>query len=272
MTFRTWFITGAGRGFGRIWAEAALARGDQVAATARVPEVLDDLVEKYPNRLLPLPLDITDRQAVFEQVARANEHFGSIDILVSNAGYGLLGAVEEVDFDDVRAMLETNILGTLSVIQAVLPIMRMQRRGHILPISSVGGIIASPMVGMYQATKFAIEGMADTLSQEIAKFGVRVTIVEPGPYATDFAGSSMRQSQNSGLYEDVRESLFKQFTPETFGNPHATVDAIFKVVDADDPPLRLFLGSIALPATRTVYSDRLATWEAWSAVSNASQG
>ncbi len=269
---KVWFITGASRGFGHRWAEAALKRGDKVAATARDPKALDGLVASYGASVLALPLDVTDQDAVFHAVNQAHRHFGRLDVILSNAGYGLMGAVEEASLDDARANFETNVLGTLSVIQAALPLLRAQGSGHILPVSSVGGLVTFPLGGIYQATKFAVEGLAQTLAQEVAAFGIKVTVIEPGPFATDFmSNSSMKHATPMAEYEPVRQQLATMLTPEMFGDPAATADAIFKAVDADEPPLHLVLGPL-LPMIRQIYAGRLTSWEKWEAVSNAAQG
>jgi NAD(P)-dependent dehydrogenase (short-subunit alcohol dehydrogenase family) len=211
---KVWFITGASRGFGHRWAEAALKRGDKVAATARDPKALDGLVAIYGNSVLALPLDVTDRGAVFKAVNRAHRHFGRLDVILSNAGYGLMGAIEEASLDDARANFETNVLGTLSVIQAALPLLRAQGSGHILPVSSVGGLVTFPLGGIYQATKFAVEGLAQTLAQEVAAFGIKVTVIEPGPFATDFMSeSSMKHAAPMAEYEPVRQQLATMTRP-----------------------------------------------------------
>jgi NAD(P)-dependent dehydrogenase (short-subunit alcohol dehydrogenase family) len=243
-----------------------------VAATARNPKALEGLVASHRDSVLALPLDVTDRDAVFKAVNQAHQHFGRLDVIVSNAGCGLMGAVEEATLDDVRANFETNVLGTLSVIQAALPLLRAQKSGHILPVSSVGGLVTFPLGGIYQATKFAVEGLAQTLAQEVAAFGIKVTLIEPGPFATDFMSeSSMKHTAPMAEYEPVRQQLATMLTPEMFGDPAATADAIFSAVDADEPPLHLVLGPL-LPMVRQIYAARLASWEKWEAVSNAAHG
>ena len=177
---KVWFITGSSRGFGRVWAEAALKRGDKVVATARNPAVLQPLVASYGRSVLPLALDVTDRAVAFEAVAKGREAFGRLDVVLNNAGYGQLGAVEELSEADVRAQIETNLFGALWVTQAALPILREQKSGHILAVSSIGGVATFPTVGMYHASKWALEGLMDTLSQEVAAFGIKVTLIEPG--------------------------------------------------------------------------------------------
>jgi NADP-dependent 3-hydroxy acid dehydrogenase YdfG len=271
-TPKTWFITGASRGFGRIWAEAALARGDKVAATARQLQALDDLTHTYGEQFLPLALDVTDRNAVFAAVARAHQHFGRLDVVVSNAGYGYMGAIEEAEMADTRAVFETNVFGTLSVIQAALPILRAQGSGHILPVTSVAGLIAVPTSGIYEAAKFAVEGMAEALAAEVARLGLKVTMIEPGGYATDFlSASSLKTAPPIAAYDGVRAELAAMLTPDDLGDPAGTASAILKVVDAPNPPLRLMLGRL-LPMVKAVYAERIATWEAWDDVAQAAFG
>jgi NAD(P)-dependent dehydrogenase (short-subunit alcohol dehydrogenase family) len=268
---KVWFVTGASRGFGRIWTEAALKRGDKVAATARELNALDDLVAAYGESILALPLDVTDRDAVFAAVAQAHQHFGRLDVILSNAGYGYMGAIEEVVTADAQANFDTNVFGTLSVIQAALPLLRAQRSGHILTVSSMGGVIGFPTGGIYVATKFAVEGMSEALAGEVASFGIKVTIIEPGSFATEFR-SSMKTPPAMAEYEPVRQAVLSAFKPEMSGDPQATADAILKVVDADNPPLRLLLGAGPLRMIKKLYEGRLSTWDQWADVSNAAQG
>lgn len=203
---KTWFITGTSKGFGREWAEAALERGDQVAATARNLGTLDTLVDRYGDAVLPLQLDVTDRSAAFETVKRAADHFGKLDVIINNAGYGHFGMVEELTEDEVRSQLETNFFGALWVTQAALPIMRARRSGHIIQVTSLGGITAFPAIGAYHASKWALEGLSQSLAQEVAGFGIKVTLVEPGGYSTDWVGPSAKRSAESPAYADVREA------------------------------------------------------------------
>jgi NAD(P)-dependent dehydrogenase (short-subunit alcohol dehydrogenase family) len=270
---KVWFITGSSRGFGRIWAEAALRRGDKVVATARNPAVLQPLVTSYGDAVLPLALDVTDRAAAFAAVAKGKETFGRLDFVLNNAGYGQLGAIEELSEAEARAQIETNLFGTLWVTQAALPILRAQKAGHILAVSSIGGVAAFPTVGMYHASKWGLEGLMDALSQEVKEFGIKVTLIEPGGYATDFADPrSLKVATATPAYDAVRESLFAAFAAESMGDPQATSEAILKVVDAVDPPLRILLGATAVPMVRQVYEDRLAVWDKWATVSAAAQG
>ncbi|HKN28826.1 MAG TPA: SDR family NAD(P)-dependent oxidoreductase [Roseiarcus sp.] len=269
---KTCFITGAARGFGRLWAEGALARGDRVAASVRNPESIADLLDAYGDGVLPLRVDVTDRDAVFEAVATAHGRFGRLDVILSNAGYGLMGAIEETSFADMRAVFETNVFGTISLVQAALPFLREQRSGHILPVSSLAGLMAVPTAGIYEATKFAIEGFAEALAAEVNAFGIRTTIIEPGAYATDFlSGGSLKTAEPRAIYNKVRDDLAQMLSAELLGDPAPTWPAIAKVVDSHDPPLRLILGD-NLPMIRKIYGERMKTWEAWEGVSKAAQG
>jgi NAD(P)-dependent dehydrogenase (short-subunit alcohol dehydrogenase family) len=272
MASRTWFITGTSRGLGRVWAEAALGRGDRVAATARDPGTLDELARRFGDAVLPLRLDVTDRAQVFSAVARAHDHFGRLDVVVNGAGYGLFGAIEEASEAEARAALETNLFGKLWVTQAVLPLLRRQGSGHVLQVSSMGGLIAFPTLGIYHAAKWGLEGLSEALAREVADLGIAVTIVEPGGYRTDWAGRSAAHADPLAAYDAARTAARREMDAYPFGDPAATADAILAVVDADDPPLRLFLGEPPLGIVREVYAERLATWEAWAAVSARAQG
>ncbi|HYZ52734.1 MAG TPA: SDR family oxidoreductase [Streptosporangiaceae bacterium] len=273
MSLRTWFITGTSRGFGREWAIAALDRGDKVAATARDVSTLDDLVAKHGDAILPIQLDVTDREADFAAVRRAHEHFGRLDVVVNNAGYGQFGMVEEISEPDIRAQLETNLLGALWVTQAALPYLREQGGGHILQVSSIGGISAFMNTGAYHASKWALEGLSQSLAQEVAGFGIKVTLIEPSGYATDWAGPSAKRATSLPAYDGVREQAAqaraKRFTP---GDPAATRDAVLRLVDAENPPLRLFLGESPLGIATADYESRLASWREWQPVAAAAQG
>lgn len=269
---KTIFITGASRGFGRLWAEAFLKQGYQVAATARNINSLDDLVASYGEALLPIQLDVNDRSAGFEAVQKASERFGSIDVLINNAGYGLFGTIEETSEQEARDQIETNVFGLLWITQAVLPIMRKQGYGHIIQVSSVLGLATLPVLGIYNASKFAVEGLTETLATEVKDFGIKVTLVEPNGFATDWAGASASQAQPMEEYAPVRAAFQAGVTDDAFGVPEATTDAILKLVDSVNPPLRLFLGKVALPWVKQVYAQRLATWEEWDDVAVAAHG
>lgn len=269
---KVWFITGAARGFGRVWAEAALERGDLVAATARRPEALAGLAGTFGDALLPLPLDVTDRAAVFAAVIRAQKTFGRLDVVVNNAGYGLFGAVEEASEADVRAQIDTNLLGAIWVTQAALPGMRRRGHGHIVQVSSMGGVIAFPTLGVYHASKWGLEGLSDALSREVAPLGIDVTLVEPGGYATDWGGNSAVHAQPLADYDGVRAGMAASMRDYPQGDPEATGKALLAVVDAEQPPLRILLGTPPLTMVPDAYAERLATWRQWEDVSRAAQG
>lgn len=269
---KTFLITGASRGFGRLWAEAFLKRGDKVIATARNIETLDDLVEKYGNSVFPVQLDVNNREACFDSVQKAHDHFGAIDVLINNAGYGLFGAVEETSEEEARSQMETNFFGTLWMTQAVLPIMREQKSGHIIQVSSYLGLVTLPVLGLYNASKFAVEGFSETLATEVKGFGINVSLVEPNGFATDWAGASAFQTKSIEAYNPVKEAFQNMATSDIFGNPEATTGAIIKLVDSENPPLRLLLGKIAYPSVKSAYEERLASFEEWKEVSEEAHG
>jgi NAD(P)-dependent dehydrogenase (short-subunit alcohol dehydrogenase family) len=273
MSSKVWFITGASRGLGRVWADAALKRGDKVAATARTLESIADLKGTYGESVLTLEVDVTRPEQVKTAVQAAHDHFGRLDVVLNNAGYPLIGTIEEASADDVRALYETNIFGTLSVIQAALPLLRKQGSGHIIGISSTLGHVTLPLIGYYCSSKWAFEAIHESLAMEIKPFGIRVTIVEPGAYATEFGGpSSGKFAAGLDMYADLKANVFERMKTMERGDPKATADAMLKLVDEEQPPLRLFLGSHNLPQVRAAYADRLATWESWATVSTAAQG
>jgi NAD(P)-dependent dehydrogenase (short-subunit alcohol dehydrogenase family) len=272
---KTWFITGTSRGFGREWAIAALDRGDNVAATARDTSTLDDLVTKYSDRILPIALDVTDRSADLAAVPQAHEHFGRLDVVINNAGYGQFGFVEELSEAEARDQMETNFFGALWITQAALPIMREQGSGHIIQVSSIGGISAFPNIGMYHASKWALEGLSQALAQEVADFGIHVTLIEPAGFATDWAGPSARRATPVAAYGDFREKADRARASRNTsgpGDPRASADALLKVVDADEPPLRVFFGAAPLGIAKADYASRLENWEKWDDVAQLAQG
>ncbi len=272
---KVWFITGTSKGFGRVWAQAALERGDQVAATARDLSTLDALVEQFgSDAVLPLALDVTDKAGVDAALAAAHAKFGRIDVVVNNAGYGLFGMVEEISEVEARAQLETNVFGALWVTQAALPYLREQGSGHLLQVSSIGGVNAFPMIGLYHASKWALEGFSQSLAAEVKDFGINVTIIEPAGYATDWGGPSSIHATPLPAYDEARARVaaWRAERAGIAGDPNATADAIFAVVDAEAPPLRLFLGEVGLPMTRAEYAKRIEEWEQWDAVASAAQG
>jgi NAD(P)-dependent dehydrogenase (short-subunit alcohol dehydrogenase family) len=269
---KVWFITGASRGFGREWTEAALERGDRVAATARDTSTLDDLAEKYPDTLLPLKLDVTERQADFAAVQSAHEKFGRLDIVVNNAGYGHFGTIEELTEDEVRAQIETNVFGALWITQAALPILRSQGSGHIVNVSSIGGITAFPGIGAYHMSKWALEAMGQSLAQEVAPFGIHVTTIEPGGFATDWSGPSAKHSDHMEEYAAIWEGRRNQAASAKRGDPKASAAAVLRIVDADEPPLRVFFGTTPLSVATKDYESRLAVWNEWQPVAELAQG
>jgi|SRR5579863_180920 len=268
---KTWFITGASRGFGRIWAEAALQRGDRVTATARKLADVADLTERFGDAVLPLALDVTDSAQVQKAVHQAYAHFGRLDVLVNNAGASLFAATEEASDEQILGVFDANYLGMVRVLRAALPLLRKQGSGHILGVSSGLGIAALPMIGFYSATKWAVEALHEALAQEVKAFGLKVTIVEPGAYATDF-GKSSQIADSLEPYAEFRKQFLAHLANAELGDPGATAEVILKLVDADDPPLRLGLGTSILPRARAAYAERLKTWEAWEEVSNAAMG
>ena len=269
---KVWFVTGASRGLGRAWVEAALKRGDKVAATARKSEDMAALSEAYGSAVLPLVVDVTERDAVFAAVDKAVAHFGRIDVVVSNAGYALFGTIEESEEAQCRAQFEANFFGTLWVIQAALPQLRRQGGGHVLVTSSLAGIITFPTAGVYNASKWAVEGLTETLASEVGEFGIKVTLVEPGGYDTDWRSASASHAHPMAAYEGLRGRLKAASGSRQLGDPKATAEAILQVVDSTEPPLRLLLGNVGLGVAKQVYASRLATWEQWAAVSANAQG
>jgi len=269
---KIWFITGASKGFGREWAEAALERGDKVAATARKLETLDALVDTHGDAVLPIQLDVTDREADFSAVKTAADHFGKLDVVVNNAGYGHFGMIEELTEDEARSQMETNLFGALWVTQAALPIMREQGSGHIIQVSSIGGISAFPTVGAYHASKWALEGFSQSLAQEVAGFGINVTLIEPGGFSTDWSGPSATRSEENPAYAEVREAAKNRPSASDPGDQTATRSAVLKVVDAEEPPLRVFFGRLPLDIATKDYESRLATWNDWQTVALEAHG
>ena len=269
---KVWFITGSSRGFGRIWTEAALQRGDKVAATARNVGSIADLKETYGDNVLTLTLDVTQAAQVESAVKAAHSHFGRLDIVINNAGYSLVATVEEAKPDEIRALYETNVLGPVSVIQAVLPIMRKQGYGHILGTSSNLGHFVIPLIGYYCSSKWAFEAIHESLATEVKPFGINVTIIEPNAYATEFGSQeSLKLSESMPEYEMLRESVWETLRNYERGNPNATASAILAVVDAPQPPLRLFLGRHNLEGIRQTYAERISVWEQWQDIAAAAQ-
>lgn len=258
---KNWFITGASGGFGREWASAALERGDCVIATARTPSKLDDLAAAHVDRMLVLPLDVNDRSAVIDAVKQGHAHFGRIDVVVANAGYGLFGMVEEVSEAEARAQFETNYFGVLWTVQAVLPYLRAQGSGHILLLSSTGGVNVFPPVAVYNSSKWAVEAIGQGLRQQVSQFGIKVTLIEPTGYDTDFFGGSSKFATRLPAYEPMWEAIMANLgAPDQQGVPSATRGPILEIVDMAEPPLRAFLGAGTLEMMEVEYAARLQEW------------
>ncbi|CAB4910853.1 MAG: SDR family NAD(P)-dependent oxidoreductase [Actinobacteria bacterium] len=266
---KVWFITGTSRGFGKIWTQAALERGDKVVATARDLAPLDDLVAKFGDSILPLKLDVTDKAAVEAAVQQAHDHFGRLDVIVNNAGYGHMGYFEELTEAEIRAQFETNVFGPIWVTQAALPILRAQGSGHIIQVSSLSGLTASGGMGLYSGSKWALEGMTEALSQEVRKFGIKVTLIEPGGYATGFGTAGRRNSEIHPAYVESHEKLGKLLATSAGSNADNSVQALMTVVDAEKPPLRLLLGNQAVDVLHSFYERRLNDFRAWEDVSRS---
>ncbi|KQM74811.1 short-chain dehydrogenase [Pedobacter sp. Leaf216] len=264
-------ITGASRGFGKLWAKAFLEAGNKVVATARNLADLEDLVLEFGNMVLPLQLDVKNRTQCIEVVNFAKETFGQLDVVINNAGFGLFGAVEEVNEVDVKNQFETNVYGSLWIIQAALPIMRAQRSGHIIQLSSLLGIVSIPTMSIYNATKFALEAIIEALSGEVNHLGINTTLIEPNAYTTDFGGDSALHSGSIDIYDDVKNAVLAGFNEDTMGDPLATIPAILEIVNTKNPPLRVFFGKVGYTFASEVYAKRLAEWEAWKEFSIAAQ-
>jgi NAD(P)-dependent dehydrogenase (short-subunit alcohol dehydrogenase family) len=269
---KVWYMTGTSRGFGRAWAHAALARGDKVAATARNTDSLKDLVESFGDDILPIALDVTDREASIAALQAAHKHFGRLDIVVNNAGYGHFGMVEETTEQEARAQMETNFFGALWTTQAAIPLLRGQRGGHLVQVSSMSGVVAFPSVGLYSASKWALEGMTEALAREVAPFGIKTTLIEPGPYGTEWRGGSATHSEHSPVYKPFRDVMAAN---NPFGPPPQaadTVEALFAAIDADQPPTRLIFGSTGYDMVVTTSEKRIQTWRDWEKVSRSADG
>ncbi len=267
---KVWYITGTSRGFGRTWAEAALERGDKVAAVARDTDSLTDLVERFGDDVLPVSLDVTDRAASVSALRSAHDHFGRLDVVINNAGFGHFGMVEELTEAEARAQMETNFFGALWTTQAAIPLLRGQGGGHLVQVSSMGGVLAFPGLGIYSASKWALEGLTEALSREIAGFGIKTTLIEPGPYGTDWKGPSAASSETDAIYQPIRDAVAAG--SEALGaspQPAATIEALFAAVDADEPPTRLILGSTGYNLVLTVNEQRIQTWRDWETVSRS---
>ncbi|MGJ1227779.1 SDR family NAD(P)-dependent oxidoreductase [Sphingobacterium siyangense] len=268
------FITGASKGFGKLWAEALLQRGDKVAASARNIAALADLKAAYGDNLLAVELDVNSRENVFSAVNKIKDHFGRIDVLINNAGFGLFGTTEETSEQQARDQMETNFFGSLWVAQAVLPNMRAQKSGHIIQVSSFLGLTTIPLLGLYNASKFAVEGLIETIGSETAHLGIKTTLIEPNGFATDWAGASAVQTSSDITdYEPVRAAFATTGdNPDTWGNPEATVAPVLNIIDSENPPKRILFGKIAYQVINDVYTKRLEDIQGWKEVSIAAHG
>jgi NAD(P)-dependent dehydrogenase (short-subunit alcohol dehydrogenase family) len=266
-----WLITGCSSGIGRVLAQAALARGHAVALTARDPASLQELAAAHPDRSLALALDVTRAEQVSRVVAEAERRFERIDVLVNNAGYGYLAATEEGEDAEVRAMFETNYFGTVAMLKAVLPGMRARRSGHVINVSSMAGLVANPGTGYYSASKWAVEALSEALAREVAPFGIRVTVVEPGPFRTDWAGRSMRQTrtpiEDYAATVGARRGMIAALDGKQPGDPRRAAEAILRVAEHPEPPLHLLLGPSVVDALRERLERLTREVDAWEAVS-----
>ncbi|NRQ40843.1 SDR family NAD(P)-dependent oxidoreductase [Nonomuraea sp. NN258] len=274
---KVWFVTGSSRGLGRHFVEAALSRGDRVAATARDTASLGDLAAAHGDRVLPLELDVTDKAAATAAVRRAHERFGRLDVVVNNAGYAQIGAIEELTEQELRDQMETNLFGAVWVVQAALPFLRAQGSGHIVQMSSAAGLVAMPLGGAYHASKWALEGLNEALAREVAGFGVKVTVVEPGGFATR-SGRNPDPLANGHMarlnpaYDDLRRLLGEIAGGQPAGDPAAAARALLKIVDSPAPPLRVLFGQGFHPMIRQAYADRLKTWDDWQDLAAEAHG
>jgi NAD(P)-dependent dehydrogenase (short-subunit alcohol dehydrogenase family) len=265
-----WLITGCSTGIGREIADCALGAGHQVVVTARKPADVADLAEKYGDLAMVQALDVTDRDQIVAVVAAATERFGGIDVLVNNAGYGYLSAVEEGEDAEVRKLFDTNYFGVVDMVKAVLPGMRAQGSGHVVNISSMTGLVANPPNAYYSSTKFALEALTEALSKEVGPLGIKVTAIEPGGFRTDWASRSMHEAANPiGDYATdvgVRKDLIKQFADHLPGDPRKIGEAVLMVTGLGEPPLRLLLGADVLRAVREKIADLSASIDSWEKV------
>jgi len=270
--FKRWLITGCSRGIGRALAEAVLEAGHQLVATARRPEELDHLRERYGKRVQTMALDVTDPASAQAAVHAAVESFDGLDVLVNNAGYGTINSVEDMTLDEFRQEIETNLFGTIIVTKAAIPVMREQRSGHIIQLSSVGGRIGAPGRAAYSAAKWGVEGFAEALAREMQLIGVRVTILEPGGFRTDFAGSSTQLRLGRPEYDAVvgtAARMQQKYDGHQPGDPRRAAQAVLQLAALDEPPLRLALGTDAWEAITAAEQARRAEHERWRDLSRS---
>ncbi len=265
---KVWFITGCSTGFGRNLAKEVLLKGYRAVVTSRKKEDVEDITANYPETALALQLDVTKPDQIAASVAAAVAHFGTIDVLVNNAGIGYFGAIEESEEAEVRKMFEINVFGLANVTTAVLPIMRKQRSGHILNVASIGGLVSFPAVGFYNATKYAVDGLSESLAKEVAHLGIKVTIIAPSGFRTDWAG---RSAKNSAIVIDdyaasahQNKNSIRGYSGNQPGDPERAAKAIIKAVESENPPLRLLLGAAALKNARLKLDQLKNDFDTWA--------
>jgi NAD(P)-dependent dehydrogenase (short-subunit alcohol dehydrogenase family) len=265
-----WFITGCSTGIGREIARVALEAGHHVAVTARNRDAVTDFVDEFGDRAVALSLDVTDRDQITSAVATTESTFGGIDVLVNNAGYGYMSAVEEGDDAEVRKLFDTNYFGVVDTLKAVLPGMRARRSGHVINISSMTGLVANPPNAYYSSTKFALEALSEALSKEVGPLGIKVSAVEPGAFRTDWAARSMQESSTPiGDYDEnvgTRKTMIKEFANHLPGDPRKVAEAVLMLTTLDQPPLRLLLGRDVLKAVREKITELTASIDEWESV------
>ncbi len=266
---KVWFITGCSTGFGRELAQEVLAGGYKAVVTARNPDDVQDIVAKYPDTAIAVKLDVTRPHEVTAAVKEAQDKFGQIDILVNNAGIGYFGAIEESDEDEVRRMFEINFWGLAAMTNAVLPGMRKQRSGHILNVASIGGLVGFPGVGFYNATKFAVDGYSEALAKELKPLGIKVTVIAPSGFRTDWAGRSANDAKNRiddyHATAHTNQGTIRGYSGKQPGDPVRAAKAIVKAVEAENPPLRLLLGKAAMKGARNKITELQRDFDAWEA-------
>ena len=268
---KVWLVTGSSRGIGRKLAEAVLAAGDRLVATARNPEQVQDLVAAAPERVLAVALDVTSSESARAAVEQAVQRFGRLDVVVNNAGYANISSIENAPEEDFRAQVETNLFGVVNVTRAALPVLRAQGSGHVIQISSLGGRIGSPGLGAYQASKWAVGGFSEVLAKEVAPLGIRVTVVEPGGVRTDWAGSSMRIDPYDPAYESTVGAInaYRKVPDAPRGDPGKVAAAILQLAALERPPLRLLLGSDASFIAKAALDRRAAEDAEWQTLSRS---
>ncbi|OPH51859.1 short-chain dehydrogenase/reductase [Paenibacillus ferrarius] len=267
---KVWLITGCSRGFGRALAEAVLEQGDKLIATARKPEQISDLVDRYGEQVRAVVLDVTNTVQVESAIQASIDAFGRLDVVVNNAGYGNIASIEETTDEDWKSQIETNLWGVINVTRAALPILRKQKEGYIVQFSSIGGRTGSPGLGPYQTAKWAVEGFSEVLSKEVAPLGIKVILIEPGGFRTDWAGSSMKFTQPNEDYQDTVGEMYKRLSERAgkeAGDPVRAAKAVITIVNEENPPLRLLLGRGAVQIARATDQAKLAETDRWEALS-----